>query len=68
MQREKNGTSNHVSVLPILCSGCLLQISASDLWHVHEGKNYHRTCFRKLNFRLRAGKVHSSSAALITES
>jgi len=50
MQREKDA---------ILCSGCLLQISASDLWHVYEGKNYHRTCFRKLNFRLKTAKANS---------
>ena len=56
MQDEKVGFSSLNSTVPVWCSSCFLQIAPYDLGHVQEGKNYHRTCFRKVNIRAKAGK------------
>jgi hypothetical protein len=56
MQGEKDSSPSLNSTVPIWCSSCFLRISPYDLSHVQDGKNYHRTCFRKISIRTKAAK------------
>jgi hypothetical protein len=56
MRTLKAKTPMTTGPLPIWCNRCYVRIAPYDLRTVHHGKDYHRTCFAKIQGTSKARK------------